>query len=153
MRRTSSLLIVLQAMDTGGKDGTINMSLQGVNPQAAASGHSKKPSDEEASHDFLWRYHQRTTPQRGMITIFNRSHYEDVMIVRVRQLVTENVMERYHAINEFEQMPSNITVIVFLHISKDEQNGGWRVGCRTQISAGSSDDLKERLLWDDTKSL
>jgi PPK2 family polyphosphate:nucleotide phosphotransferase len=114
----------------------------------------KKPSDEELSHDFLWRYHQRT-PLRGMISIFNRSHYEDVLIVRVKQLVPENVWrERYHMINEFEHMLTlnNITVIkFFLHISKDEQkrrlesrledpNKRWKF---------SSNDLKERLFWDD----
>ncbi len=119
-----SLLIVLQAMDTGGKDGTIKHVFQGINPQGCRVWSFKKPSDEETSHDFLWRYHQQT-PQRGMISIFNRSHYEDVLIVRVKQLVPEKVWrERYHTINEFEQMLtlSNITVIkFFLHISKDEQ--------------------------------
>jgi PPK2 family polyphosphate:nucleotide phosphotransferase len=149
-----SLLIVLQAMDTGGKDGTIKHVFQGVNPQGCRVWSFKKPSDEEASHDFLWRYHQRT-PQRGMITIFNRSHYEDVLIARVRQLVSENVWrERYHAINEFEQMLtlSNITVIkFFLHISKDEQKR--RLESRLQDPNKrwkfSSNDLKERLLWND----
>lgn len=149
-----SLLIVLQAMDTGGKDGTIKNVFQGVNPQGCRVWSFKKPSDEEASHDFLWRYHQRA-PQRGMINIFNRSHYEDVLIVRVKQLVPEEVWrERYHTINQFEQMLTlnNITVIkFFLHISKDEQkkrlesrlenpNKRWKF---------SSNDLKERLLWDD----
>lgn len=149
-----SLLVVLQAMDTGGKDGTIKSVFQGVNPQGCQVWSFKKPSDEEASHDFLWRYHQRT-PQRGMISIFNRSHYEDVLIVRVKNLVSEDVWrQRYHAINEFEQMLtlSNIRVIkFFLHISKDEQklrlesrlanpNKRWKF---------SSNDIKERLLWDD----
>jgi PPK2 family polyphosphate:nucleotide phosphotransferase len=119
-----SLLIVLQAMDTGGKDGTIKNVFSGVNPQGCQVWSFKKPSDEEASHDFLWRYHNRA-PQRGMITIFNRSHYEDVLIVRVKNLVEESVWrQRYHTINEFEQMLtlSKITVIkFFLHISKDEQ--------------------------------
>lgn len=149
-----SLLIVLQAMDTGGKDGTIKHVFQGVNPQGCRVWSFKKPSDEESSHDFLWRYHQRT-PQRGMITIFNRSHYEDVLIVRVRQLVPEDVWrERYHAINQFEHMLtlSNITVIkFFLHISKDEQKR--RLESRLQDPNKrwkfSSNDLKERQLWDD----
>jgi polyphosphate kinase 2 (PPK2 family) len=99
-----SLLIVLQAMDTGGKDGTIKHVFGGLNPQGCQVWSFKKPSDEELNHDFLWRYHQRT-PHRGMISIFNRSHYEDVLIVRVKQLVPEDVWrQRYHLINQFEHM-------------------------------------------------
>ncbi|BAZ24271.1 polyphosphate:nucleotide phosphotransferase, PPK2 family protein [Kalymmatonema gypsitolerans NIES-4073] len=149
-----SLLIVLQAMDTGGKDGTIKHVFGGLNPQGCQVWSFKKPSDEESSHDFLWRYHQRT-PQRGMISIFNRSHYEDVLIVRVKQLVPQEVwQERYQLINEFEHMLTlnNIRVIkFFLHISKDEQkrrlesrlkdpNKHWKF---------SSNDIKERQFWDD----
>lgn len=149
-----SLLIVLQAMDTGGKDGTIKHVFQGVNPQGCQVWSFKKPSDEELSHDFLWRYHQRT-PQRGMITIFNRSHYEDVLIVRVKQLVPEEVWrKRYHMINEFEQMLTlnNISVIkFFLHISKDEQKR--RLEKRLQDPDKrwkfSTNDINERKLWDD----
>lgn len=149
-----SLLIVLQAMDTGGKDGTIKHVFQGINPQGCQVWSFKKPSDEEASHDFLWRYHQRT-PQRGMITIFNRSHYEDVLIVRVKQLVPEEVWrKRYHTINEFEQMLTlnNITVIkFFLHISKEEQKQ--RLESRLQDPDKrwkfSTNDVNERRLWDD----
>jgi PPK2 family polyphosphate:nucleotide phosphotransferase len=149
-----SLLIVLQAMDTGGKDGTIKHVFRGVNPQGCRVWSFKKPSDEELSHDFLWRYHQRT-PQRGMITIFNRSHYEDVLIVRVQQLVPEDVWrKRYHVINEFEQMLSlnNIAVIkFFLHISKDEQKR--RLESRLQnpdkLWKFSSNDVEQRQLWDD----
>lgn len=81
-----SLLIVLQAMDTGGKDGTIKQVFSGVNPQGCRVWSFKHPSLEESNHDFLWRYHQHTPP-KGMITIFNRSHYEDVLIVRVKKLV------------------------------------------------------------------
>lgn len=149
-----SLLIVLQAMDTGGKDGTIKHVFQGVNPQGCRVWSFKTPSQEEASHDFLWRYHQRT-PQRGMITIFNRSHYEDVLIVRVKQLVPEDVWrKRYHIINEFEQMLTlnNITVIkFFLHISKDEQKRRLesRLANPDKRWKFSSNDIKERLLWDD----
>ena len=149
-----SLLIVLQAMDTGGKDGTIKHVFSGVNPQGCQVWSFKKPSDEEVSHDFLWRYHHRA-PQRGMITIFNRSHYEDVLIVRVKNLVPEDVWrKRYHTINEFEQMLtlSNITVIkFFLHISKDEQKR--RLESRLENPDKrwkfSSNDIKERRLWDD----
>jgi len=149
-----SLLIVLQAMDTGGKDGTIKHVFGGVNPQGCRVWSFKQPSEEELGHDFLWRYHQRT-PQRGMMSIFNRSHYEDVLIVRVKQLVPEEVWrERYHLINEFEHMLTlnNITVIkFFLHISKDEQKR--RLESRLEDPDKhwkfSSNDLKERLLWDD----
>jgi polyphosphate kinase 2 (PPK2 family) len=87
-----SLLIVLQAMDTGGKDGTIKHVFSGVNPQGCRVWSFKHPSEEESNHDFLWRYHQKT-PQRGMITIFNRSHYEDVLIVRVKNLVQKKFGE------------------------------------------------------------
>jgi PPK2 family polyphosphate:nucleotide phosphotransferase len=149
-----SLLIVLQAMDTGGKDGTIKHVFGGLNPQGCQVWSFKKPSDEELSHDFLWRYHQRT-PQRGMISIFNRSHYEDVLIVRVKQLVPEDVWrQRYHLINQFEHMLAlnNIAVIkFFLHISKDEQKR--RLESRLEDPDKhwkfSSNDLKERLFWND----
>jgi polyphosphate kinase 2 (PPK2 family) len=101
--KARSLLIVLQAMDTGGKDGTIKGVFQGVNPQGCQVWSFKAPSNEEAEHDFLWRYHQKV-PSRGMIAIFNRSHYEDVLIVRVKRLVPEEVWRpRYQAINQFEQ--------------------------------------------------
>lgn len=150
----SSLLVVLQAMDTGGKDGTIKSVFQGINPQGCQVWSFKKPSDEETSHDFLWRYHQRA-PRRGMITIFNRSHYEDVLIVRVKQMVPESVWrKRYHIINEFEQMLclNNIKVIkFFLHISKDEQKQ--RLESRLQdpnkLWKFSINDVNERKLWDD----
>jgi PPK2 family polyphosphate:nucleotide phosphotransferase len=149
-----SLLIVLQATDTGGKDGTIKHVFSGVNPQGCRVWSFKTPSTEEASHDFLWRYHQRV-PQRGMLAIFNRSHYEDVLIVRVKNLVSEDTWrQRYHAINEFEKMLTlnKITVIkFFLHISKDEQKR--RLESRLEDPDKhwkfSSNDLKERLLWDD----
>lgn len=149
-----SLLVVLQATDTGGKDGTIRHVFSGINPQGCRVWSFKTPSDEDASHDFLWRYHQRT-PQRGMITIFNRSHYEDVLIVRVKNLVSEEIWrKRYHAINEFESMLTlnKITVIkFFLHISKDEQKK--RLESRLEDPDKhwkfSKNDIKERLLWDD----
>ncbi|MGB3204022.1 MAG: polyphosphate kinase 2 family protein [Crinalium sp.] len=149
-----SLLIVLQAMDTGGKDGTIKHVFSGINPQGCRVWSFKTPSDEESSHDFLWRYHQRT-PQKGMINIFNRSHYEDVLIVRVKQLVSESVWrERYHVINNFEQMLtlSNVTVIkFFLHISKDEQKRRLqsRLDNPDKLWKFSSNDIKEREYWND----
>jgi PPK2 family polyphosphate:nucleotide phosphotransferase len=151
---TRSLLIVLQAMDTGGKDGTIKHVFRGVNPQGCQVWSFKAPSSEELEHDFLWRYHARTPP-KGMITIFNRSHYEDVLIVRVKKLVTEDVWRRrYELINEWEHMLtlSNTTVIkFFLHISKDEQKR--RLESRLQEPDKrwkfSAADLKERAYWHD----
>jgi PPK2 family polyphosphate:nucleotide phosphotransferase len=149
-----SLLIVLQAMDTGGKDGTIKGVFRGVNPQGCQVASFKAPSDEELDHDFLWRVHNRT-PAKGMIQIFNRSHYEDVLIARVKQLVPEAVWQRrYQIINQFEQAltAEGTTVLKFmLHISKDEQKR------RLESRLADPDkrwkfmlgDLKERALWDD----
>ncbi|OKH23393.1 polyphosphate kinase 2 family protein [Chroogloeocystis siderophila] len=149
-----SVLIVLQAMDTGGKDGTIKHVFRGINPQGCQVWSFKKPTDEELSHDFLWRYHRRA-PRRGMITIFNRSHYEDVLIVRVKDLVSEEVWrQRYRVINEFEQMLTldNIVVIkFFLHISKDEQRRRLesRLADPDKRWKFSINDVNERKLWDD----
>ena len=149
-----SLLIVLQAMDTGGKDGTIKGVFAGVNPQGCQVWSFKAPSNEEAAHDFLWRYHQKA-PSKGMIHIFNRSHYEDVLIVRVKDLVPEAVWRpRYDAINQFEYAltTDGVTVLkFFLHISRDEQKR--RLESRLQDPDKrwkfSSNDLKERAYWDD----
>jgi PPK2 family polyphosphate:nucleotide phosphotransferase len=148
-----SLLIVLQAMDTGGKDGTIKGVFAGVNPQGCQVWSFKAPSNEEAAHDFLWRYHQKAPP-KGMIHIFNRSHYEDVLIVRVKDLVPESVWRpRYDAINQFEYAltADGVTMLkFFLHISKDEQKR--RLESRLQDPDKrwkfSSNDLKERAWWD-----
>jgi len=149
-----SLLIVLQAMDTGGKDGAIKHVFQGINPQGCRVWSFKAPSAEESSHDFLWRYHRRT-PSRGMITIFNRSHYEDVLVVRVKRLVPEDVWRaRYEAIRDFERTLARENVVIlkfFLNISKDEQKR--RLEARLQDPEKhwkfSSHDLKERAFWDD----
>jgi PPK2 family polyphosphate:nucleotide phosphotransferase len=149
-----SLLIVLQAMDTGGKDGTIKGVFAGVNPQGCQVWSFKAPSSEESAHDFLWRYHQKA-PSKGMIHIFNRSHYEDVLIVRVKDLVPEEVWRpRYEAINQFEYAltTDGVTVLkFFLHISRDEQKR--RLDSRLQDPDKrwkfSSNDLKERAYWDD----
>ena len=149
-----SLLIVLQAMDTGGKDGTIKHVFGEVNPQGCQVWSFKVPSLEEASHDFLWRYHHRV-PQRGMITIFNRAHYEDVLVVRVHKLVPEKIWrQRYHIINEFEQMLtlSNITILkFFLHISKDEQKRRLENRLKNPDKQWkfSKSDIEERRLWDE----
>jgi PPK2 family polyphosphate:nucleotide phosphotransferase len=148
------LLIVLQAMDTGGKDGTIKHVFEGVNPQGCRVSSFKAPSAEEANHDFLWRYY-KSAPAKGRIGIFNRSHYEDVLIVRVKDLVPESVWRpRYDAINQFEYTltTDGVTVLkFFLHISKDEQKR--RLESRLQDPDKrwkfSSNDLKERAYWDD----
>jgi PPK2 family polyphosphate:nucleotide phosphotransferase len=149
-----SLLMVLQAMDTGGKDGTIKGVFQGVNPQGCQVWSFKAPSAEELDHDFLWRYHARV-PGKGMINIFNRSHYEDVLVVRVKGLVPEAVWRpRYEAINQFEYAltMSGVMVIKFyLHISRDEQKQRLesRLTDPDKRWKFSSNDLKERVLWDD----
>jgi PPK2 family polyphosphate:nucleotide phosphotransferase len=149
-----SLLIVLQAMDTGGKDGTIKGVFQGVNPQGCQVASFKAPSAEELDHDFLWRYHQRV-PGKGMIHIFNRSHYEDVLVVRVKSLVPETVWRpRYELINQFEYAltMSGVGIIKFyLHISKAEQKRRLerRLANPDKRWKFSADDLKERALWDD----
>jgi PPK2 family polyphosphate:nucleotide phosphotransferase len=120
-----SLLVVLQAMDTGGKDGTIKHVFRGLNPQGVHVTTFKAPNDDELAHDFLWRVH-KTTPGRGLIGIFNRSHYEDVLIARVNGLVPEPVWRaRYAHINHFEALlgeDARTRVIkLFLHISPEEQ--------------------------------
>lgn len=118
------VLIVLQAMDTAGKDSTIRMVFDGVNPQGVKVASFKAPTAEELAHDFLWRVHPKA-PGKGEIVIFNRSHYEDVLITRVNKWIdAKTCMARYQRINEFEQLlAENGTTILkfFLHISRDEQ--------------------------------
>jgi PPK2 family polyphosphate:nucleotide phosphotransferase len=122
--KKQSLLVVLQALDGGGKDGTIRHVFKGVNPQGCRVTSFKQPSDRELAHDFLWRVHQ-AAPEHGEIGVFNRSHYEDVLIVRVHNLVPEPVWRpRYRIINDFEHnLAAAGTRIVkfFLHISPEEQ--------------------------------
>lgn len=119
-----SLLIVLQAMDTGGKDSTIRKVFEGVNPAGVYVKSFKAPTPDELAHDFLWRIHPHV-PAKGYIGIFNRSHYEDVLVVRVNNLVAKDIWSRrYDHINHFERLltDSNVRVMKFyLHISKDEQ--------------------------------
>lgn len=119
-----ALLIVLQAMDAGGKDGTIKRVFDTVNPQGVRVTSFKVPTELELSHDFLWRIHQ-AVPPKGYIGIFNRSHYEDVLVVRVNRLAPEEVWRaRYNHINNFERLLSDSGVHIlkfFLHISKEEQ--------------------------------
>lgn len=150
----SSLLLVFQGMDTSGKDGAINKVLTYVNVQSCRATYFKVPTPEEASHDFLWRIH-REAPRRGGITLFNRSHYEDVLVVRVHDLVPEKEWrKRYEQINEFESLLSvNDTVVLkfFLHISKEEQEDRLRAREADPVKAWklSVNDWKEREFWDD----
>jgi PPK2 family polyphosphate:nucleotide phosphotransferase len=146
------VLIVLQAMDTGGKDGAIRHVFEGVNPQGTRVANFKEPSEEELDHDYLWRVH-RQAPAKGELVIFNRSHYEDVLVVRVHKLVPAEVLkERFDQINAFEQMlAENGTSILkfYLHIDKDEQ--------KRRLHARLADpskhwkfrlgDLEDRKLW------
>ena len=149
-----ALLIVLQAMDTGGKDGTIKHVMSGVNPQGCRVASFKVPTPIEASHDFLWRVHQQVPP-KGYIGIFNRSHYEDVLVTRVHKMISRKTQEkRFREINDFEQMldqDGTSVIKFFLHISKDEQRR--RLEARAQDPKKhwkfSINDLKERTFWSD----
>lgn len=149
-----SLLVVLQATDTGGKDGTIRHVFRGVNPQGVHVTSFRVPTEWELAHDYLWRVHDNV-PEDGAITIFNRSHYEDVLVVRVKGLVPEEQWSRrYRHIREFERMlcdEGTRIVKLFLNISQDEQKE--RLQARLdepdknwKFSMG---DLKDRALWDD----
>jgi PPK2 family polyphosphate:nucleotide phosphotransferase len=149
-----SLLIVLQGMDAAGKDGLVRKVMSAFNPQGCKAWSFKVPTAEEAAHDFLWRIH-RAAPGRGEVAIFNRSHYEDVLVVRVHELVPKAVWEkRYDAINEFEALlQGNGTRVLkfFLHIDREEQ--------RERLLARLDDpekrwkfneaDIGERSRWDD----
>jgi PPK2 family polyphosphate:nucleotide phosphotransferase len=149
-----SLLVVLQGMDTSGKDGTIRHVLSHVNPQGCDVHSFKEPTQEELAHDFLWRIH-KVTPAKGEMGIFNRSHYEDVLVARVRNLVPEKVWSRrYEEINNFEQLLSQNGMIIlkfFLHISYDEQER--RLLAREQdkdkLWKLSAEDWEDRTYWKD----
>lgn len=146
------VLIVLQAMDTGGKDGVIRSVFEGVNPQGVRVASFKKPTPEELDHDFLWRIH-RHAPARGEMVIFNRSHYEDVLVVRVHNLVPPEVWSRRYAhINEFERMLAEEGTLIlkfFLHISREEQKERLqaRLDDPTKHWKFNPADLDERKLW------
>jgi PPK2 family polyphosphate:nucleotide phosphotransferase len=149
-----SLLLVLQGMDTAGKDGTIRHVMRGFNPQSCQVTSFKQPGVDELAHDFLWRI-GRAAPRKGFIGIFNRSHYEDVLVVRVHNLVPKKEWEsRYERINLFEQtLAKGGTAIVkiFLHISKDEQRSRLqaRLDNPEKLWKFSRADLQERTSWDD----
>jgi PPK2 family polyphosphate:nucleotide phosphotransferase len=152
-----SVLICLQALDAGGKDGTIKHILGSMNPQGCQLVAFKQPSAEELAHDFLWRIH-RATPARGEVTIFNRSHYEDVLIARVHNLVPSEIWSRrYDLINAFEtSLVDNDTHILkfFLHISKAEQLKRFkdRLDDPAKQWKINDADYKERAHWDDYTS-
>lgn len=152
--RRRSLLICLQALDTGGKDGTINHFLSAMNPQGCRVVPFRQPSAEESAHDFLWRVH-RATPGHGEVVIFNRSHYEDVLVVRVHNLVPKEVWsQRYDRINAFEQglIENNTHILKFyLHISKEEQLARFkaRLDDPTKQWKISESDYAERKFWND----
>ena len=151
--RRHGVLVVLQAIDGGGKDGTIRHVFSAFNPQGCTVRAFKAPSAEELAHDYLWRVHAHVPP-RGEIGVFNRSHYEDVLIARVDSLVPRAVWQaRYRHINEFERMltESGVTILkFFLHISKEEQKQ--RFQARIQDSARnwklSLPDFEERQHWE-----
>jgi PPK2 family polyphosphate:nucleotide phosphotransferase len=150
----NSVLVILQGMDTSGKDGAIRAVMRDLNPQGCRVESFKTPTHHELAHDFLWRVH-RVTPELGMFGVFNRSHYEDVLVVRVHDLVPRDVWSaRYEQINAFESMlAASGTIILkfFLHISREEQEERLlarerEVGKAWKLSAG---DWREREHWDE----
>ena len=149
-----ALLVVLQAMDTGGKDGTIRKVFSGVNPQGVDVHGFGVPGPHEAAHDYLWRVHRRT-PARGRIGVFNRSHYEDVLVVRVNDLVPESVWsKRYNQIRDFEEMlcDEGTTIVkIMLNVSKAEQKERLqaRLDDPSKNYKFNPSDLSSREKWDD----
>jgi PPK2 family polyphosphate:nucleotide phosphotransferase len=160
-----ALLLIFQGMDAAGKDGAIKHVMSGINPQGCDVYAFKEPSKEELEHDFLWREH-RVVPSRGKIGIFNRSYYEEVLVVRVHphllkaeklhdELITKHIWEeRYEDINAFEKFLTRNGVVIrkfFLHISKEEQKKRFlaRLDDSKKNWKFSMDDIKERKFWDD----
>lgn len=149
-----ALLIVLQGIDAAGKDGVCWHVIEGMNPQGTMVTGFKQPTAEELSHDFLWRIHQHT-PGKGQVAVFNRSHYEDVLVARVHKLVPEEIWKaRYDHINNFEALlaDSGVTILkFFLYISPEEQLARFRQRLEDPARQWkiSDADYKERLLWDD----
>jgi PPK2 family polyphosphate:nucleotide phosphotransferase len=148
------LLVVFQGIDTSGKDGSIRHIFDRVNPAGVRVASFKKPTAEELGHDYLWRVHKHT-PQNGEIVIFNRSHYEDVLVVRVHGLVPEERWrKRYEHINAFEKLLADEGTTIlkfFLHITKDEQKERLEERLKDPAKHWKFDvnDLKERARWDD----
>ena len=149
----TSILIVLQGMDTAGKDGTIRKVMSAFNPQGVQVNSFKEPEGEEKYHDYLWRVHN-ACPPCGTIGIFNRSHYEDVLITRVHKLIDEDhAKKRFRHINEFERLlvdEGTVIIKLFLNISKDEQLKRLRsrLDDPTRNWKFSSSDVSERAHWD-----
>jgi PPK2 family polyphosphate:nucleotide phosphotransferase len=150
-----SLLIVLQGLDAAGKDGVVRHVLTGMNPSGCVSVNFKQPTARELAHDFLWRVHPHV-PAKGSVAIFNRSHYEDVLVARVHNLVPEKVWsKRYDQINDFERLiatENNTTILkFFLHISKQEQLERFkkRLDDPARQWKISDSDYKERDYWKD----
>jgi len=159
-----SLLLIFQAMDAAGKDGTIKHVMSGLNPQGTQVNSFKQPSSEELNHDYLWRIN-KCLPERGKIGIFNRSYYEEVLVVRVhnliekeripKELVTDDIwQQRYREINNFEKrLYDNGTIILkfFLHVSKEEQKRRFleRIDKKSKNWKFSEADLKEREYWNE----
>ena len=149
-----AVLVVLQGIDASGKDGTIRTVMTAFNPQGCNVSSFKVPTPQELAHDYLWRIHQRV-PGKGEIGIFNRSHYEDVLVVRVHEIVPETVWrKRYDQIREFEQLltESGTTIVkFFLYIDKDEQRERFqeRYDDRKKRWKFSMADLEERKHWDE----
>jgi PPK2 family polyphosphate:nucleotide phosphotransferase len=147
-----SVLVVLQALDAAGKDGAVRHLFSGLNPQGTSVFSFKQPSHYEAAHDFLWRIHQRV-PGKGEVVIFNRSHYEDVLVARVHKLVEKSVWsKRYDMINDFEKMLSNNGTRIlkfFLHISPEEQLKRFkkRLDDPSRQWKITESDYSERELW------
>jgi PPK2 family polyphosphate:nucleotide phosphotransferase len=151
--RRFALLVILQGIDTSGKDGTVKSVFKEVGPLGCSVEGFGVPTAEEAAHDFLWRYHLRT-PEKGKFVIFNRSYYESVLVERVKDLVPKDTWKRrYERINEFESsLDSDGTVVMkfFLHISKDEQKGRLqeRIDNPRKHWKFHAADLEERKYWD-----
>jgi PPK2 family polyphosphate:nucleotide phosphotransferase len=147
-----AILIVLQGMDAAGKDGTIHHLLTGINPQGVRVATFKKPTEAELRHDYLWRIHAQC-PERGMIGVFNRSQYEDVLVVRVHdQIDKATCQRRYKQINHFERtLAENNTIVFkfFLHVSRDEQRRRLEARVRDPKRNWKMElgDLAERKLW------
>jgi PPK2 family polyphosphate:nucleotide phosphotransferase len=148
------VLVVMQAMDTGGKDGCIKHVFSHIDPQGIHVRSFKKPTEEELAHDFLWRVHSKV-PATGQMVIFNRSHYEDVIAVRVKKIFAEQVWKRrYRHILEFERMlaEEGTTIVkIFLHISREEQKRRLESRLRNPHKHWkfNPDDLSDRKLWND----
>ncbi|RPJ34437.1 MAG: polyphosphate kinase 2 family protein [Verrucomicrobiaceae bacterium] len=148
------VLVVMQAMDTGGKDGCIKHVFSHIDPQGIHVRSFKKPSEEELSYDFLWRVHSKV-PHRGQLVIFNRSHYEDIIAVRVKRLFADEVWKRRQRhVVEFERMlaEEGTTIVkIFLHISKEEQKKRLEARLQNPVKHWkfNPDDLADRKRWDD----